>query len=312
MVISMDTLAIQIFMFFIIAAVGFFCRRINLMTEQAHAGASTILINIAMPAQILMGARTRLTPDTMQTAIWVFVITAGTYGIYIGIAHLAARVFHLKDVKRIIFISCIYCKNVGFLGYPLCNALFGSEGLFYAAIAGIGFTLVTWTYGVILFAGKGSANAKTLIKTPATVVTIFLLILFFTGLPLPEMCYDVFDSVGAIAAPLSMLVIGASLARVSLKKIFSDKSIYLISLFTLVVAPLAVILLMKLLHAPQLAASVCMMLTVLPPAATVTVLSEQYKGDGSYASCATIQAMFLSLATMPLMLMLADWFLFQI
>ena len=61
-------------------------------------------------------------------------------------------------------MSSIY-SNVGFMGIPLMNGIFGSEGVFYATASVTIFNVFLWTHGVIMMSGSSEWNLKSMLKS---------------------------------------------------------------------------------------------------------------------------------------------------
>ena len=49
--------------------------------------------------------------------------------------------------------SSVY-SNCGFMGIPLVNAMFGSEGVFYLTAFITVFNILAWTHGIIIISGE--------------------------------------------------------------------------------------------------------------------------------------------------------------
>ena len=52
--------------------------------------------------------------------------------------------------RRVLQFFSVF-SNCGFIGFPIVNMVFGLEGVIYASIFNLFFTIFLWTYGVILY-----------------------------------------------------------------------------------------------------------------------------------------------------------------
>ena len=62
--------------------------------------------------------------------------------------------FPIKSDKKIIMQFANVFSNCGFIGFPIIYSIFGGEGVIYASIFNMFFTIALWTYGIILFNGN--------------------------------------------------------------------------------------------------------------------------------------------------------------
>lgn len=117
-----------------------------------------------------------------------------------------------------------------------------------------------WSYGLSLFAGKGSRNIWKKVITHSCIISVFIgLVLMFCGsygYILPSSINDALKAVASCNKALSMIAAGGILSEVSFRSVFDgDAMIYsLIRLFGL---PLFILLLLRLFHTAVLPANVC-------------------------------------------------------
>ena len=72
--------------------------------------------------------------------------------------------------------------NIGFMGFPVITAIFGSKGLVYAVIMNIVFNLLVFSYGIKLITdgneGAGKFSLRKLLNMPLA-SSVLALLLFF-------------------------------------------------------------------------------------------------------------------------------------
>ncbi len=151
-------------------------------------------------------------------------------------------------MRRDIFQYVLVFSNVGYMGYPVVNAILGEKGVFLTAIYNLSFSVIVWTYGVFLMKRtpdklKGTHTHSSLwnkmkaaVNPGLVAITIgFLLFLFSIELPYP--LFRALELVGNTASPLSMMFIGFILAEVPFKEVYTDVNAFLISLVRLLALP---------------------------------------------------------------------------
>ena len=99
-----------------------------------------------------------------------------------------------------------------FVGFPVVESVYGAEGVLVATISNIPFNLFIYTLGVALINGSTKGmNIKSAISPPL-IATFVAIAFFLTGWELPAPVVECFSVLSAGTVPVSMLVVGASLA----------------------------------------------------------------------------------------------------
>ena len=101
-----------------------------------------------------------------------------------------------------------------------------------------------------------------------------------------------------------MMVIGASLATIDLKKLFTDGRLILFSVIKLIIIPVIGIMIVRQFVDNAVICGVCMVMLATPVGSMTAMLAQQYDGDYEMASKGVALTTILSVATMPLVEML--------
>ena len=205
--------------------------------------------------------------------------------------------------------------NGGFIGFPIMEALFGAKGLFLAAFFNISFHLFIWSWGIAILARKRSDIKLTVRKifinlgsVPCLIgVLIYVLAIPFPGFALPAFLSKFMMYLSNLCTPISVLITGALLATRTPKQIFGSPKIYYFSAMKLVVLPLVVCVIGKLIGLPHDMVLFATVEAALPSAASITMFSEMYNLNSGYASQTVGTSSLLSVGTMPVILLLAEW-----
>jgi len=128
------------------------------------------------------------------------------------------------------------------------------------------------------------------------------LTLFLTGLQLPGFINNALSMLGGTTTPLTMFVIGARLISLR-REHLQDVKLLLVCALRLVVFP-AMILLLRLTPLPEMVVSSVFLCTAMPCAAMTAMQSELYNCDKELASRGVALSTALSMASVPLMLLL--------
>ena len=130
-------------------------------------------------------------------------------------------------------------SNIGFMGYPLLDVMYGSNAIIHAVIFNLLYNVLIYTYGIHKMQIGGcqkNINWKQLVNIGVG-SCIIAIVLYITNLPVPLILEDTATFTGAITGPLSMLVIGDSLAQTRLRDLFTDVRLLIFSIIKLVLLP---------------------------------------------------------------------------
>lgn len=224
------------------------------------------------------------------------------------ISMLVSRFTFAKEApgrKEVLQFSVMF-SNMGFMGIPLVQGIVGGKGVVYASFGVVVFNIVSWTYGYRLMNSAGKISLRTVLLNPGTIGLLFGLPVYFLPFALPEFVMEPVRFFAGLNTPLAMLIIGTYIAKVDLKSFATDKSVYWMSAFRLLVVP-AVFFALLLLIRPERDLFVSSMIQVAAPTAAVVVLfSVQFGKDSELASKCVAVSTILSLITLPLWTVLAQ------
>ena len=298
----MDLLPIieSILTLFLLIAVGYLAYRTGVITRSGVTGLSSLLVNITLPCLIIESMQVPVTPDRVHEILVIFTIELVVYGVSFAAAFLVPYLLSGSRFEAGVFRFMLIFSNLGFMGYPVCQALFGQESLFYVTLINIPFGLLVFTVGVFLLRPDLAQNPDLKrILSPGLVSSLLGLLLFFAGVTIPSPLSDSISLLGSVTTPLAMIVIGALLAPLPFCSMFGDFRIWVISAFRLGIIPLVVLVLLRPFVSDPLLLSVPVLLAAMPIAANTVLLAEEYGVNAEIASKGVFISTILSLATIP-------------
>jgi Predicted permeases len=299
----------QTLILFLIITMGYIAGKNGVLTEDGQKSLSTVLLNIGLPCLALSSANMAYSSEVMPNIIKIGSITIISYIVIIGLSMLLAKALKLKDGTYNAFISLIVFGNVGFMGYPIAFAFFKEIGVFYASIVNLIFTLLVWTYGLLLYDRQGKIDMKKLfnIGSIASVVTIFL---FLFQIRLPYVIQTALDLTGKMTVSLSCILIGAMIAGVHGNKIFKDSRVFIVAFVKLLVIPIATAFILKFLNMNDMVISICVLMAAMPSGATNAIFAKQYNSEPEFASIGVFITTLLSIVTLPAIVYMLTNFIF--
>lgn len=294
------TVFLQVMTLFLLIISGFCAAKFKLLDDKGLRGLNTLVLTFAQPAMILSKLQTPATPELISELLWVFVLTCLTIALA-GV--IAFRLFAKEEPqRRAVLTNLSMVSNCGFMGYPVITATMGKGALIYAVIFVAAFNLMSWTLGSFFFGGRKAMQPQKLLTNPTIWAVAAGMLLFLTGWTLPGFINNALDMMGSTTTPLAMFVIGARLISLRLEHM-KDVKLLIVCGLRLLVFP-AMILLLRLTPLPEMVVSSVYLCTAMPCAALTAMQAERYDCERELASRGVALSTALSMATVPMMLML--------
>jgi len=206
--------------------------------------------------------------------------------------------------KRAVLEFATMFSNQGNAGLPIIQLVFGSQGVFYTSFLLIPVRVLMWTLGVSLFVKQeGKARWRTLLVNPSLLVVFAGLFILLTPFKLPQVFSTAITNIGNMTGPLSMMLIGASLADMNLREAL-DKDAFLLSAVRLLGLPVLAMLILRALPVEPMIWQVQAVLIAMPAASNTAILAEMYGRDHSFAAKCVFITTILSLITVPCLTLL--------
>ena len=268
----------------------------------------------------------------LLNSLWVLLFSFIAHAVFSLITFLLYKKAP-DSAKRMLRFATVF-SNAAFMGIPLIAAIIESPAaLIYASVYNITFNLFLWTLGVFICTGNrdldndgdvdaddklirkqhSQASLKKALLHPVTLAAALGLVFFLspldTYLVKLTVLIEGLEMLKNLVAPLSMLVIGIRLADIDFRGFFSDKNLYVFLVMRHFVLPLAVAGICKLFMLLGVIDPNVYVVTVImasaPAATSATMFAEKYDCDASYVSKLVSVSTILSIATMPLVLLVA-------
>ena len=267
---------------------------------------SKIILYLIVPCVIINAFQVDYTTDTVKGLLIAFAASVMTQVILLVVISVAGRLLHLNEVE----VASVYYSNSGNLIVPIVTFILGQEWVLYGCVFMSVQLVFLWTHCKKIISREASYDWKKIILN-INMISIFIgVILFFTGIRLPEIIGNTLASVGTMIGPASMIVTGMLFAGMNLKQIFANKRVYFITFLRLIAVPLIALVLIKLSNLASFSADgnkimlIVFLAIITPSASTVTQMCQVYGNDSKYASAINVMTTLLSIITMPVMVML--------
>ncbi|MGI5897227.1 MAG: AEC family transporter [Oscillospiraceae bacterium] len=305
MVESFFEVASQVFILFLLVAVGVACGKIKMLNHNAVKGIADFVLAFVIPCVIIQSFQ-REFDASMLAGLGIATLAAlAVHGLGILLAHL---IFHDKNEarRRVLRFSVVF-SNAAYMSLPLQQALLGEDGVFYGAAYVAIFNLLLWSYGLVTMSGDKEALApKKLIFNPGVVSIVIGLALFLGSVTLPEIIRIPIGHLASLNTPLPMIIVGFYLADAHILKALKDVRAHLCMLLRLIVIPLATLGGLWLCGVRGTLMVSVVVAASAPVAAASTMFSTKFDQDTELSvNLVSISTLF-SIITMPLIVSLAQ------
>jgi len=302
------TIISLLFRIFVLAGLGFFLNKINLIDDKIQQGLSKLLVSVFLPANILASASNPFEAEMANelAATGIIALIYFAFSSIVSMLILRNLPCKMSRDKQNIFSALIIYGNTAFLGYPMVENLLGSQAMIVAVIYNLIWNLFFFTLGTSIMKGESSVNFLTIIKNPATISSLLTLIIYLSPIRLPNIINTVLIDVGGMVTPVSMMLIGATLSGITFRSLFRDRSSILVALIRLLVIPISGMFLLKSFKIPQLAYQTIVLMWAMPSASMVAIHASLFNKEADFATRSVSLNTALFALTFPLILLLMN------
>lgn len=300
----------QIFVLFLLILVGIIARKSGVVSDDFRKDLSKFIIYVAMPVFIVNAIGISFQGRNIKNVIGIsnklILLSLLMYALAIGLSFIMARFMKVNIDERNVMQYSIVFSNVGFMGYPVIDVLYGTEGVFYAAIYNLPFNVFVWTIGVYLIS-RGKDNSKDTkllnkVLNPGVVSIIIGFALFIFDIRLPYTLTQSIQLIGGLTTPLAMILIGLTLSTVNLKDIVKDNRCFIITAFRLAIFPAMFYLILRFLGFEGYLLNIPVIISAMPVAINGAIFAMNYDSDYIFATKLVFLSSSLCLFTIPILI----------
>ncbi|HEY78707.1 MAG TPA: AEC family transporter [Dehalococcoidia bacterium] len=277
---------------FIIIAIGYIFGKI---TKTDFAPVANIALYVGAPAIVLTSLLNNPVVLLDAAKVW-----GASLVIMLGCGIVAYLVFTmLKQEHSGLYVPIIIMNTVN-LPFPIAYFAYGTEGLTAASLFSIPVTLVLFSLGVYIVAGKQrKQNIREVFKIPVLYAAVLGLFLNFFRVDVPELAINSLDIIAKMGIPLVLLILGYNLSRV---KITSLPITFLASFLRIGVGLMIGFLIVNLLGITGVFRSVVILESAMPAAATSVIIATKYRSEEGLVSSVVFITTITSLIVIPFLL----------
>lgn len=285
--------------------VGFIAVKSGYIKKEARDSLSKVLVRITLPIMVVMTmTRLELDRERLINCITILIIAWAAIAVMFLLGTLTARLFKMRG-ERAVMHSCMSCfGNIVFVAYPLIRAVYGDEGILYAALFAFANDCYLWTMGVYRLSTvhKSGArfrdNLKKLIN-PGTIAVLISFVMMALHLRVGGILKTSLEGIGGTTTYLSMLFLGGTLADVDFREIYKRISLYVLLIIKMLIFPTVLALVIKNVGINQVVAGVAVLQCAMPVSTVLTILASEYKCDVLYGAEGSFITTAACIVTLP-------------
>ena len=289
----------------LIMVLGFLLGKFKKISTKTNEELTNLLLTVFMPASLFMAF-----PSTYDESM-LHLFFSGLLGglivmlLLIAVSRMIFNKYFYKGGLRYESQFAFIFNNATFLGYPIVANTFGPTGIIAYCGFIISFNVALFSYGIWLFEHKLSWKLlKNILLNPNIIAVLLGMVVFLTGIVLPGFITSAVGYVGNATTPLSIICIGFMLSRADFKSIFKKWRIIVTAVLQLVLGPLITWGVLTAMRFPIDVIQVCTLIQALPTATSLGLFATKYGGNNIESSELVTVSTVLSIAIMPLMIVL--------
>ena len=302
----------QLIQLFMIMGAGYVLFKLKYIDVPFSQKLTKILLDVTLPMMILASVMKDDEEKDFAKIGKVFFFSFALYVFMTVLSIVTVKLLHFPAKQQGIYMFMCMFSNTGFMGYPVINALFGSEAMIYAAIVNVFFNIFVFTVGIVMinYDGGGNKDGGSIaslidlkhLLTPGTLCSLAAVLLYFLPVHYPTVLTGFCSTLGGLTSGLAMLVIGSTLAKIPVKSIFNDWHVYLFTVIRQIAFAFILWPVMKLAVSDELIRAVMFILMIMPVGNTAVLLAGRYEKDEELAAKTVFVTTFVSIITIPLCL----------
>ncbi len=301
----MQSITESVFSLFIMISVGVYGSRKKIINPELNKGLTDILIKIALPFMIVSSFIFTYDYTVKDNIVKTSYYSIAAYIIMAVVSRIL--LFPVKNDKKTILHFANVFVNTGYVGFPILNSIYGSEGVIYGSIFNMFFVILLWTYGIMLYRGgleKGYLKKEliALLFNPSIIAVIIGVVIMVFDIRINGAILAGIKGIGSITGPLSMIIIGVILSNAKVKKYMRDWTVYYGITVKLIAIPIIIYMVSLQLPESSRALKSVIIMTAMPASAMTSILAESFGKEKDYAAIIVSATTLLSLITVPALL----------
>ena len=302
------TTFVQMLRILLFLAIGFGLNRLHILPKGAGSGVSRLATMVLLPAMLIhsnmtefnladVGSYSKLV--LLGCLLWTLVTLPAFW--------VAKKLSEGNWLDRGVYLYGLSFPNSAAVGTPLTLALLGTGGLFRFNLFLLMFVIMTYAWGVGLFLDMERKNpVKRFFVHMLNPVFLSMVIGLSLGALgagnwMPDVVTAFIGDLGDCFIPISLLMVGYSIADYPLKEVFNRPKSYLFAGLRLLLIPLAILGVIRLMGVTKDVATLVLFAFAGPSGMNVVVFPASYGKDCKTGASIVLLSSLGAVLTVPLL-----------
>lgn len=297
----------------LLMAVGYFMGARGWMTAAEKKFLSRFIINIAVPANCIVGLLNNLDRDGLVQAVPQVSAALLGVGATLLLSMGLATLLRLPRARWGVFAAMSGLSNTLFIGIPVCTQLFGEVCMPYVMLYYLGNTTFLQSAGILLVERSGDQGRqpggpvrflRDIFTKPPILGVLCAIVLLVLGIDLPGPVMRFAGYISNTVSPLALIYCGFIVYEVGLKNLRLLPGLPAMLVMRLAVAPVICWGCCLLFGVEGLARDVFLVESALPVVSQVTVMAGAYGADEEYAATGACLSILGCFVTLPVLMLI--------
>lgn len=259
------------------------------------------VLNLTMPCMIIASV---MTPQNVTIALKDIMISTILLVLVLPVfAYICIYLLPFIKHKGLYMFMMMY-PNVGFMGFPLMQSIFGNESILSTAIINMSFNLSLFTLGIIVMnygqTDRPQLQLKNLLS-PGVISSLIAILIYILKIELPKVIVNPITLIGNMTTPLAMIIIGATFAVYKIRDIFSDVKVYFFTIFIDVIIPIIFYPFISAFIGDAMLQGMTLIILAMPVANGAALFAKTYGQDEFLAAKTVFISTLMAIITIPLL-----------
>lgn len=305
----------QMLMMVTLMLAGFVLRRKKVVPDNAGIAISKLETYIFLPALTLVNQLNNCNVENFANNSVLILYGLILVLVAIGIAYPVSGLFIRKSkqsselrYQRNIYMYALTFGNFGFMGNFIIQGIWGDAMFYKYSMLTFFFVVFSNAWGLYILIPKeeNTGLLKNLKKGLTAPLIIALIIGCVCGLLnlkpyFPDFVMSALDNASKCMGPAAMILAGIIIGGYDIKKMFSNKKVYLVTFLRLIVIPAAFVTVLKLVGVSNEILILSLIAFGTPLGMNTIVYPAAYGGDTKTGASMTLVSHLLSVITIPIM-----------
>lgn len=213
----------QMLILLLITMAGYVATRLGNLDGHTRDKMTQVLVNFALPSMIIASAHGLDVNEVGPQIPWTFGLGVALFFISLLLGWVYVTVFRVSPKQRRDYLFISTCSNLAFVGIPVISAIIGPDTVLLCSVFIMVFNIFYFSIGMAIIAPEGQRafTWKSIVNMPL-ISCLIALGLLFSGWELPFVLQRTVEMIGAMTAPLAMMLIGVVMVGIRVRHVLHE------------------------------------------------------------------------------------------